>query len=127
MRSSSRSSCSVPAPWRATDTDPQSGHAPGTGSRWPQWWQATSPAARWSTSETSHSGHPHTRPQVRQERKFDQPRRFSSTIAFSSRRRTSSSAARVDSCSGPGAPSIPTTSTGGRSRPSTRLGSSIRR
>ncbi len=80
--SSSASSRSVPVPWRATDTDPQSGHDDGTRSEWPQWWQAIRPPARWRTSETSQCGHSHTRAQPRQERKFDQPRRFSSTIAF---------------------------------------------
>ena len=109
----------MPAPWRATEADPQSAQAGGTGSRWPQWWQAISSAARWSTSVTSQSGHSQTRPQTRQERKFDQPRRFSSTIAFSPRRRTPSSAVRVRSCSAPGTPSIPTSSTGGSRRRST--------
>ena len=116
----------MPAPWRATDTEPQSAQARGTGSRWPQWWQAISPAARCSTSVTSQSGHSHTRPQTRQERKFDQPRRLSSTIAFSPRRRTSSSASRVRWWSAPATPSMPTTSTGGSRRPSTRSGSRSR-
>ena len=126
MASSSRSSCSVPAPWRATDTEPQSGQAPGTRSRWPQWWQATSPAARCSTSDTSHCGHSQTRPQTPQERKFDQPRRFSSTIALPFVRLTSSSAWRVRSCSAPFTPSMPTSSTGGSRCPSTRSGSTMR-
>ena len=116
----------MPAPWRATDTELQSGQARGTASLWPQWWQATSAAARWSTSVTSQFGHSQTRPHSRQERKFDQPRRLSSTIAFSPRRRTPSSARRVSSWSGPEAPSIPTSSTGGRPRPSTRRGSPTR-
>ena len=103
----------MPSPWRASVTDAQSGHAPGTRSEWPQWWQDTRPAARCSTSVTSQRGHSHTRPQSRQVRKFDQPRRFSSTIAFSPRRRTSSSASRVRWCSGPWTPAMPTTSTGG--------------
>ena len=55
---------SVPAPWRATPGEPQLGQRVGAGSRWPQWWQATSPAARCRTSATSHCGHSHTRPQT---------------------------------------------------------------
>ena len=31
----------MPAPWRATETEPQSGQRAGTRSRWPQWWQAS--------------------------------------------------------------------------------------
>ena len=41
------------------------------------------PRARCSTSATSQDGHSHTCPQERQVRKFDHPRRLSSTIAFS--------------------------------------------
>ena len=124
--SSSRSSCSVPTPWRATDTDAQSGHTDGTGSRWPQWWQAISPAAWWSTSVTSQSGQSQVRAHSRQERKLDQPRRLRSTIAFSPARRTWSSASRVRWWRAPSAPAMPTSSTGGSGRPSTRSGSSIR-
>ncbi len=82
-RRASRSSCS----------------ASGAGSRWPQWWQATSPAERCRTSATSHCGHSHTRPQLRQVRKLAQPRRLSSTIAFSPSRRTACSASAVSGCS----------------------------
>ena len=54
--SPSRSSCSirsVPAPWRATDSEPQASQRSGTRSRWPQWWQAIAPSARCRTSATS--------------------------------------------------------------------------
>ena len=126
-RSSSAPSCSVPRPWRASVTEAQSGHEPGTRSECPQWWHDTRAAARWSTSVTSQRGHSHTRPQSRHVRKFDQPLRLSSTIAFSSLVRTSSSACSVRSCSAPCTPAMPTTSTGGSGRPSTRSGSSSRR
>ena len=82
---------------------------------------------RCSTSVTSHCGQPHTRAHDRHDRKFDQPRRLSSTIAFSPRSRTPSSATRVRSCSGPVIPAVPTISTGGIPRPSTRSGIDRRR
>ena len=44
---------SVPAPWRATDSEPQASQRSGTRSRWPQWWQAIAFSARCSTSATS--------------------------------------------------------------------------
>ena len=71
---------SVPAPWRATESEPQASQRWGTRSRWPQWWQAIARSARCSTSATSHCGHSHTFPHERHVRKFDQPRRLSSTI-----------------------------------------------
>ena len=111
---------SVPAPWRATATDAQLGQRLGTASRWPQWWQAMNPPLRCSTSATSQFGHIHTRPHDRQERKFDQPRRFSSTIALPPLRRQSASASRVSGCSGWCWPRMSRTSTGGSGRPSIR-------
>ena len=75
----------MPRPWRRSDTDWQSGQRSGTRSLWPQWWHDTRPLERCSTSDTSQSGHCHTRPHSAQVRKFDQPRRLSSTIAFSPR------------------------------------------
>ena len=74
-----------------------------------------------STSATSHCGQLQTCPQERQERKFDQPRRLTSTIALRSARRTSPSASRVVGCSGWRASRMSSTSTGGSGRPSTRL------
>ena len=94
------SSRSVPAPWRATDdraaVRARSGHplavAAVVAAR-------PRPAARCRTSVTSQCGHSHTRPQERQERKFDQPRRLSRTIAL--RRVGGSRAPRgVSGCSG---------------------------
>ena len=107
---------SVPAPWRATASEPQASQRCGTGSRWPQWWQAIAPCARCSTSATSHCGHSQTLPQVRQVRKFDQPRRLSSTIDL----RASPSARRVSGCSGCPVPRMSRTRTGGSGRPSAR-------
>ena len=66
----------------------------GTRSRWPQWWQASRPSARCSTSATSQSGTSTRSPHDRQVRKFDQPRRLSSTIALRARRRSASCGAR---------------------------------
>ena len=93
------------APPRSARCPPRSARPPasrrrrsgrGTRSRWPQWWQAIAPCARCSTSATSHCGHSQTFPHVRQVRKFDQPRRLSSTIALCA----SPSARRVSGCSG---------------------------
>ena len=39
-RRSSASTRSVPAPWRATESEPQASQRVGIRSRWPQWWQA---------------------------------------------------------------------------------------
>ena len=99
------------------------GSARGTGSRWPQWWHASAFSARCRTSVTSHSGHSNAWPQDRQVRKFDQPRRLSSTIAL----RASTSASCVRGCSVPFAARMSMTSTGGSGRPSTRSGSRTRR
>ena len=64
-----------------------------------------------------------TRPQERQERKFDQPRRFSSTIAFPPRSRSAASAAPVSGCSPVRCPRMSSISTRWSGRPSTRRAS----
>ena len=53
----------------------------GTGSRWPQWWQASGPVgAVQDERDVAVRAHPDARRSDRQERKFDQPRRLSSTM-----------------------------------------------
>ncbi len=83
------SSCwrrSVPAPWRATDIEPHVSSAAGPALGGRSGDRRRIPLARCSTSATSHSGQPQTRPHSRQLRKFDQPRRLSNTIALPPRR-----------------------------------------
>ena len=113
----------MPVPWRATLTDPHSLHTSGTRSRWPQWWQASVRPARCRTSETSQFGQLQAWPQTRQSRKFDQPRRLSSTIAL----RASVSAWTVRGCRAPSVPRMSTISTSGSDCPSTRRGRRSRR
>ncbi len=121
---SSASTRSVPAPWRATESEPQASQRSGTRSRWPQWWQAIACSARCRTSATSQFGHSHAFPHERQVRKFDQPRRLSSTIDLPA----APSARRVSGCSAWWASRMSSTRTGGRSRPpATRAGSRSRR
>ena len=79
-------------------------------------------SARCSTSATSHCGHSQTFPQVRQVRKFDQPRRLSRRIAL----RASVSARRVSGCSGWRAPRMSSTSTGGSGRRRRARGAQVR-
>ena len=90
----------------------------------------------WRTSETSQCGHSQARPQDRQQKNGDQPRRLSRTIALARRladlgqRLPDARVERAGDGSGPPAgidswrPS--TTSTCGRSRPSARRGSRSR-
>ena len=101
-RTASRRRRSAPAPARG-------GRSGGTRSR---------SRARCSTSATSHCGHSHVFPHVRQVRKFDHPRRLSSTIDL----RADASARRVSGCSGWRAPRMSSTRTGGSGRESTRVG-----
>ena len=75
-----------------------------------------SPPARCSTSATSQSGQLQTRPQERQERKFDQPRRLSSTIALPRALRTSASACAVERVQAVASPRMSSISTA-RQRP----------
>ena len=80
-----------------------------------------------ATRLTSQSGHSQARPQERQARWVDQPRRLISRIALPPSRRSSASASTVAGCSGPRTPPrMSSTSTGGSGRPSTRSGSSRR-
>ena len=78
------------------------------------------PAARCRTSATSQFGHFQTLPQSRQVRKFDQPRRLSSTIAL---RAVAAARAACRGAAGGASPRMSSTSTGGSGRPSTRSGS----
>ena len=97
------SSRSVPAPCRASVTEP---HSARVGDRLAvaAVVAASRPERRCTTSETSHRGHPHEWPHARQDRNGAQPRRLSSTIALPPSCRSSASASRVPGCMGPGAP-----------------------
>ena len=54
----------VPWPSGSRSTLPHSGQARGSRSRWPQWWQRSSPASRCTTSRALQRGQPACQPQA---------------------------------------------------------------
>ena len=77
---SSASSRCVPAPIRASSTEPHSGQRGGTASTRPQWWQ-WSASSVWSVSATSQFGQRRETPHARQWIAGATPRRLRSRIA----------------------------------------------
>ena len=79
-RSSSVSSRCVPAPMRASSTEPHAGHCAARARARPQWWQWRTSSA-WSVSATSQSAQRRDAPHARQCTAGATPRRLRSRIA----------------------------------------------